>query len=310
MDLVWFYIVIVLLCRVVQALFSKRTSLCIQNFSMAIGYSALESTFAAILGLGLILFSGKGFRIDLPTVLIAVFFGLMLLGSSFCSIYGMKSGTITLTSMAGTAGIIIPLLAGIFLFSHPILPIQWLGVALFFVSAWLLSNSSKQTYPNFTFSTVLILIGNLIFNGCTSLAQQMFTYYVPDGDVSSFSLIAFGTVAIVGWIVLPFMKHHIQKHAPTAPSTQDQPTVSTNKTLTRDLVICAIALSAAVFIVNQLVTISTALISPVILFTFTGGGGTIVITLVATIAYREKLSFTSISGVVIGIAAMILTQLA
>ena len=292
------YIGIILLFRVVQAIFSKRSSNEIKNIPMLVGYTSFKSAVSAVLGLLLILVVGNGFHADWRTVLIASFSGLTLFFGTFCSIYAMKSGTVSLSSMFGTAGMIIPLIAGVFLFNQPIHAMQWVGVALFFVAAWLLIGSSKKIYTNFSFKTLLLLIGTLLANGGTMLAQQMFTAYVPDGDVSVFSFLSFGIISILGLIMFLFVKNKKTYDA-------EETTGSSKKTL----VICGIALAVAVFVINQLATLSTLLVSPVILFTFINGGGTIISTVVAAILYKEKLSRRTVAGVVLGILSLVVIKL-
>ena len=49
----------------------------------------------------------------------------------------------------------------------------------------------------------------------------------------------------------------------------------------------------------------TALVSPVVLFAFINGGGTLIATVVAALLYREKLTPTSTAGVLLGIASLV-----
>lgn len=148
---------------------------------------------------------------------------------------------------------------------------------MFFVSAFLLLKSSKDTYNNFSVKTVLLLIGTLVSNGGTMLMQQMFTHYLPDGDVTLFSFISFATVAVLGLPAILLIK----------PKQNNEGTTQENK-LTKALIIYGIALAVALFIINQFATLCTVLVSPVILFTFINGGGTIISTIVAAILYKEK----------------------
>lgn len=301
MKLATVYILIILLFRVVQAVFNKQSSNEMRSVRTLMVYSTYRMAISAVLGLVLILIAGNGFRIDGLTVLIATFSGLMLFVASACSLYCMKSGTVSLDSMFGTAGMLIPMLAGIFLFDQPVRPLQWVGVAVFFVSAWLLVRSSKKTYSNFSFKTALLLAGSLLSNGATMLAQQLFTAYVPDGDVSAFSLISFGVLAVLCGAVSLVMLLRQRKVAPAAWRDDFK--------LSKNLLICGVALAVAVFVINQLATVSTALVSPVILFAFINGGGTIIATVVAAVLYKEKLSVSSTVGVLLGIASLLMIKL-
>lgn len=289
------YISVILVFRVVQAVFSKRASNEVKNLRMMLSYIAFAKAISAVLGLLLIIVAANGFKADLKTVVIAAFSGFMLFASSFCSVYAMKSGTISLSSMFSTAGMIIPVIAGAVLFDKPVGVIQLAGLGLFFVSAWLLIGSSREIYKGFSIKTLMLLIGSLVANGGTMLAQQMFTAYVPKGDVSVFSFLSFAIISLLsavaykaGWLK-------------TGEAGEGK--------LSKKLIVCAVALAVAVFVINQLATISTTLVSPVILFTFINGGGTIISTVVAAIMYKERISAKSAAGIALGITSLVIIKL-
>ena len=284
-----------MLFRIVQALFGKRSSLEIKNIPMLIGYNALMYFISALFGLALIVVSGVGFQVSLLTFGISALSGLSLFFASFCSIYAMKSGTVSLGSMFGTAGLIIPVIAGVLFFNTPVAPMQIIGLVLFFFSAYLLIGSSKTVYSNFSYKTLLLLLGSLLANGCTMLAQQMFTRYVPDGEVSVFSVLSFGIIAVLTGISYTVLNTAKKEKAPNAK-------------LTKPLIVCCVALAISVFVINQLATMSTTLISPVILFTFINGGGTIISTFVAAIVYKERINKSTVFGILIGVISLVIIK--
>lgn len=292
--MVWLYIGIILLFRVVQAFFSKRSSLEIQNTRILIGFHAFQYSISALLGLLLLLFGSADFTLEPLTVLIAAFSGLSLFFSGFCSLYAMKSGTVSLNSMFGTAGMIIPIVAGALLFDNPVAPLQLVGLLLFFLAAYLLIGDSKTVYAAFNYKTLLLLCGSLVANGCTMLAQQLFTRYVPQGDVSAFSFLSFGIIALLSAILYKTPVHGESSRKAAMP---------------RPLFLCGIALAVSVFVINQLATISTALISPVILFAFINGTGTIISTIVAAVVYKERIRYRTGVGILLGIASLMLIKL-
>lgn len=293
------YIFIILLFRVVQALFDKRSSLEIKNLTMLVGYNSFKNLISAVLGLILIFVGGVGFRLEPLTVLIATFSGISLFFSGYCGIYAMKSGTVSLSSMFGTAGMMIPIAAGALLFNKPVAPLQLAGLGLFFISAYLLIGASKSVYSNFSCKTLLMLLGSMVGNGCTMLAQQMFTTYVPNGNVCTFSFLSFGIIAVLSGVFYTVL---------SSVKKEEKEEKGTTK-LSKTLMICGIALAVSVFVINQLATISISLVSPVILFTFINGGGTIISTLVAAIVYREKISTKTAFGIIIGIVSLVIIKM-
>lgn len=290
------YISVILVCRVVQAIFSKRSSMEVRDFSMMIGYSAFKNAVSAVLAFFLILITGCSFFVSLPAFLIAFLSGLSLFAAGFCSIYAMKTGTISLTSMFGTAGMLIPFLAGIFWFGQPVRLWQWVGVALFFVGAWLLIISSNETHQKLTGKTILLLFGSMLANGCTMLAQQLFVTYAGDCDVTVFSLLSFGLISLFSALALL-----VAKKSPAGNGEK-------HRFLSRPLMVCGVVLAAAVFIINQLATKSAALVPPVILFAFINGGATIISSIVGAVMYREKLTAKTVTGIILGISALIMIK--
>lgn len=294
--MIYIYLFSILIARVIQAIFSKLSSKETENIVQTVKYTAYQYTVSALLGLVLLLTDISGIKIDLPTIAIALLSGISLFFSTFFTIYGMKSGTVSLVSMFSTAGLLVPIIAGAFMFKQPVSLVQWIGIVLFFLSAWLLIKSSENTYNGFNFKTFLLLIGAMLSNGLTMLAQQMYTHYVPGGNISLFSFLSFGAVTIFG--------------VPTALSMgRSEKNTDLDKNLSKTLYICGFALAVAVFVINQFATSLTALLPPVFLFTFINGGGTIISTLVAAVMYKEKLSLYSILGVIIGLSSMIIIKL-
>lgn len=284
---------IIMLLRVVQHLYNKRSSNEIRGFTMFVKYGAYRQLFSAMLGLLLILAAGKGFRFDAVTVVTAAISGVALFGNLMCSQTVLKSGTMALNSLFGTAGILIPCVAGVFLFDEPMSSGQIMGVGLLIVSAYFLISSSNKIHTKFTFKTFLLLMGTMLTNGLTMLMQQMFAHYVPDGDVSAFSLFSFGIVGIA-LLLLSFPLSRKQ-------NGEVQP-------LSKKLLIYGAILSIAVFIINQLATISTVLVPPAVLFAFINGGSTIIAAVVAAICFKEKLTVRSVMGVLVGVAALVIIK--
>lgn len=287
------YIGIIMLLRVAQHICNKRSSNEIHGTAMFVKYGAYRQLLSAAIGLFVIIAAGKGLRFNMITVITATVSGLALFGNLVCSQTVLKSGTMALNSLFGTAGMLIPCIAGVVLFSEPMSFGQLIGVALLIVSAYFLISSSNEIHTKFTFKTFLLLIGTLLTNGTTMLMQQMFAHYVPNGDVSVFSLLSFGIVGISLLLLTIVMNKK---------NTEE------SKPLSKGLLVYGAILSAAVFIINQLATISTVLVPPTVLFAFINGGSTIIAAVVAAVCFKERLTIRSVCGVLLGVAALVIVK--
>lgn len=286
------YIGVILLCRVAQHMTNKKISNEMKGLPMFIGYGAYRQLLSAFFGIILIVIGRSALTLDKNTLIISVFSGLMLVLSMFCGIYAMKSGTVALVSMFSTAGLIVPCISGVFLFDEKISAMQWVGVAVFLLSAYLLIGSSKYIYKNFSAKTVVLLIACLVSEGGTMLAQTIFARCVPDGNVSVFSLFSF----LIPGIILLIMALVIH------PKNRDEMHMS--KTMWG----CGVVLALCVFVINQLATLASRFVSPVILFTFINGGSTIIGAVVAALFFKEKLTVRSVAGVIIGVVSLVIIK--
>lgn len=288
------YIFIILVLRVFQAFFLKRSSNEVNGTVALIGFNSFKGVISAVFGMLLIVFERSSWKIDWLTVLIATFSGVSMFLTSWLCMLALKSGTLGLMSMFSTAGVIIPIFVGFFLFQEPVTYMQFIGLAIFFVSAYLLIGESKNIYNNFNYKTLLLLIGVLIANGSTMLSQKMFTEFVPYGNVSMFSFLSFAIVSFFSCVYYLFIAK-INK--------------SNIKLFSKNFIICGTVLAIVVFLISQLATIATALISPVILFSFICGGDTIISTMVAAVAYKEKITKKAALGIIIGVFSLVLIKL-
>ena len=289
--MVYVYIAAILFARVIQAVFNKRSSNRISGVCMSFRYISYQYAISALLGLVLLFFETGG-KPDVLTLLISALSGISLFFSSLFGIYGMKSGTVSLVSIFSTAGLIIPIAAGVFMFDRPISLMQGVGVGIFFISAWLLIKSSRSIYGNFSFKTLLLLLGAMAANGITMLAQQMYTYYAPNGSISMFSFISFGLSSVFG-AGMSFI----------VPNNEKQ-----ELKIEKDLIICGIALAGAIFVINQFVTVLTVSLPPVLLFTLVNGGGTVISAVTAAVMYKERLSAASVAGIIAGVISLIIIK--
>lgn len=286
------YIGVILICRVAQHLTYKSTSNDMKGLPMFIGYSAYRQLLSALFGIILIVIGKSAITLDKSTLLISGFSGLMLVASMFCGIFAMKSGTVALVSMFSTAGLIVPCIAGVFLFNEKISVMQWVGVAVFLFSAYLLIGSSKNIYKNFSFKTIILLIAGLVTDGCVMLAQTIFARCVPNGNISVFSFFSF----LIPGVILLIMTLIIR------PKNKNEMHMS------KTIILCGVVLALCVFVINQLATLASRFVSPVILFTFINGGSTIIGAIVAALFFKEKLTLRSAAGVIIGVASLVIIK--
>lgn len=314
----WLYITVVLLMRIVQSVFIKTNSKLVPKNSICyLKYTSFYIGCASIPAFILFIINGTQETLGLyfgQTLIYASISGVALAITCFCSLYALSSGTIVLSSLFGTAGLIVPSIAGIFLYNEHLSVWQYIAIIVFILGAYFLVGNSKTVYGKFSIKTLFVLLINLIMNGVTMLAQTMFARNLPEGNVSLFSFLSFfsGVVVLAIVLLLFIYIYNVKGKMDNKTSEKDfvlMPSNADEIKLPSKVFLGATFLAIAVFLINQLVTLSAGMISPIVLFSITNGGATIISAVVGAVMYKEKFTTESVLGIVLGVGALILIKL-
>ena len=291
----YIFLIIILLLRVPQKFSSKKTIGLVTNSQSYFLYGTYSYTLAGLIAFVMLLFDGmSGF--SLPAVGISALGAVSLAVSLFCSIEALKSGVMVLAAMAGSAGLLLPCIAGIFMFNEPMKPMQFIGIALLIFSGWLLIGYSKEQTGSFTPRTLLLLIGSMLSNGSVMLAQKMFSKYLPDTSVSIFSFLTFGLIGIGMFIGL-------------VPSLLSQSGRAKIAAVPKPVFLYGTISSIILLAINQLATLAGRNVPSAIMFPINDGGATIITAITAAIFFKEKLTVRSVCGLILGIGSLIVINL-
>ena len=291
----YIFLIIILLLRVPQNFSSKKTSGLVTNSQSYFLYGSYSYTLAGLIAFVMLLFDGmSGF--SLSAVGISALGAVSLAVSLFCSIEALKSGVMVLAAMAGSAGLLLPCIAGIFMFNEPMKPMQFIGIALLIFSGWLLIGYSKEQTGSFTPRTLLLLIGSMLSNGSVMLAQKMFSKYLPDTSVSIFSFLTFGLIGIGMFIGL-------------VPSLLSQSGRAKIAAVPKPVFLYGTISSIILLAINQLATLAGRNVPSAIMFPINDGGATIITAITAAIFFKEKLTVRSVCGLILGIGSLIVINL-
>ncbi|MBP3391201.1 MAG: hypothetical protein J6L76_00255 [Clostridia bacterium] len=297
--MVWVYIGVVLVMRIFQSLFNKYNAKLVPKTATAylkytLFYLGVAGVCAAILFL-LDLPAGGTFALFPETAFYAVFSGVGLAVACCCSLYALTAGTVVLDSLFATAGLLVPSVAGIFLFNEVLSVWQWFFVAGFMVGAYFLVGGSRTVYGRFSGKTLLALVLSLLANGLTMLMQTAFSRNVVGGSVSLFSVLSFFSGVVLLGLALP------------AVSSLGRAKAGTDA-IPKKALLFAFFLGVIVFVINQLATVSAGMISPVILFAFINGGATIISALVGLVVFKERLTVLGIAGLCLGLISLLMIK--
>ncbi len=288
----------ILLCRVFQKTATKAISKRLPSDMAGIsGYNAISMGISAAFAAILLLFNFSITQFtQLPILgwVISCATGVTICLATICSLFAMRGSSILLNSLFSMAGLLIPTISGIFILGQAVMPMQWLGMLILFVSALILTSASNKTNGKISTKTILLLFTSMIANGATMLLQVLYKTYVPTGSVLVYSFLQF-SITSAFLFVLALILSKREKRAFFVP----------DKKLMSFMVVAA----GALFGITQLATMASSVVPVAVLFPITEGGGMVISALVANFVYKEKISLKSIIGIITGVMGLVFLKL-
>ncbi len=284
-----------LFLKFVQSVFDKRTSNEMKSAEAFLAYGSYSYALSAIMSLVYLLVTERGgFSISFAAILISAMGAVSLCLNVFCSLSALKNGAIVLVMLFSSAGLLVPSIAGIFLFNERMSIWQLCGIAMLIFAAYLLAGYSNKISGKLNFKTVLFLIGTFLSNGFIMLSQKLFGYKCEGQSGAVFSFFLFGLAGL--FYIATWMIYSAAKRKKPKP-------------ITKKVAAYGAILSLALFLINcTAVTVSTSVPS-VIQFSFVDGGGMIVSAITGAALYGEKITKRSAFGIAAGLAALFIINM-
>ena len=283
-------ILLILVIRVVQNFFNKKTSSLFPNtlYGQAM-WMVLLFGCSSLLAMLTLVFQTDEITFDWITVGFAVLSGFTLVFAQLCSMLAMQSGTMVITMVFSTAGLIVPCVFGVLFFNEKMTLWQWSGILIFIAASFVLAASAKDIHQNFSFKTVLLLLGAFFANGGTAVCQKSLTYVNPEGSITLFSLLSFVVPTMV-FVLFLFFPFQAEKREP----------------LNRKIYLPTVFLAIAMFLMNQIVTVATNYVPTSMLFTIPGAGNNIIAAVMAALLFKEKMTLKSMIGLTLSVLSLIM----
>ena len=181
--------------RIFQSSFNKQSSKYLPSVNQYLRFGLYFEASAAIFAL-IYLFINGFYGLNALTLVCSALMGTMFLLELTTSLKALQNAPLALCTICSLGGgIILPVISGIFFFNEPVSIWGWLGVALFFVSAYFLAPYEKKRI-SIKKSTVLILMLNFIINGFCGIISKFFAVKLDNGNAALFSCLSYAFAAL------------------------------------------------------------------------------------------------------------------
>lgn len=194
-----------LICGAVKGYCGKKTSCRISTFSDAMTASLLRVIFCAVIGALIILITGDfgGLLPDTCTLLICALSGISTSVMIITWLLAVKRGAYMLLDVFLMAGVILPIILGIFAFEEKVSIKEWCGIALLIVATLIMCSYSSAIKSKLSIGTIILLILCGVSNGMCDFSQKLFIKSADGVSISVFNLYTYIFSAVT--ILLVFL---------------------------------------------------------------------------------------------------------
>ena len=287
----FFYVLGIGVLRIFQSSFNKQSSKYLPSINLYLRFGLYFEASAAFFALIYLCINGF-YGLNALTIICSAFMGTMFLLELTTSLKALQNAPLALCTVCALGGgIILPVLSGIFIFSEPVTAWSWLGVILFFVSAYFLAPYEKKKI-DIKKSTVLILLLNFVINGLCGIISKFFAVKIDNGNAAMFACISYAFAAVLFCAVLLVM------HQKSHPSTE-----GTEPFLAKPVYFFGGAVGAVCASIVFFTTVLSKTVSIIVLNTVPNAVCLIGCLLIDALLFRRKLTARQITGVILNTIA-------
>ncbi len=236
----------------------------------------------------IVLSSGK-FTFLCEILLYVIPFSICYTTAYICSIYAIRYGPLSITSLVISCSVVVPLIFGVAFLKEPISLFLAIGIALLFLSIALVSKSSEKDNTKITPRWIFHITATFFSNGICMSIQKLFQIRYTDTFSNVFMILSLAITFLFILVVAFIHERNGFKESVKSKS-----------------VVWPILCGAGNGVANHLTLMLAVILPASILYPIQSAGGIILTAVVSLVFYKEKLSAYQKLGFVFGVLAIIL----
>ena len=244
----------------------------------------------ALFGIVVFIF-GNTFRIDgspLLFLLLALFYGLMTIGSQTFFMFAVQSGEVSVCSIIYSANFIIPTVFAVLAYHDPISVCKAIGIGMICAAIILVSQpgSNRRTVKSIVFALLAMLC-----SAGVGIIQKVFAHEFGNGQSTTFLFYAFLFMFVVAFILKAVTLR--------APALKAEGHLKQN-------ILAKILLAFCVVLANKLNMYLSAALPATILFPILNGGTVVFSAICSIILFKDRVTVRKLIALPVTVAAIVL----
>lgn len=297
----YLFLALALLAGVIKGYCGKKSGGTLVLASDAMLVNTVRMLACIVIGVALIALGNDWSSLTLdPTVIwISALSGVCTSLFVVSWLLAIRTGAFMMVDVFLLMGVLIPLVICAIFFDEPIIPIQWIGIAVLIIAGYVMCSYNAKLKGKMTLKAFLMLLLCAASYGCTDLSQKLFVNLVPEGDNSVFQFYTYIFAALTLVICsLVFRSHEKKTNELRSP-------IAVVKPIAIYVGVMAICLYAN----SYFKTAAATYLDAAQIYPLSQGGALVLAMIMAAIFFKEKITLRSIIGVVLCAVALLMINL-
>lgn len=248
----------------------------------------------AVVAIVISLFQGIDFSVfyDTRFMVMAFLYGLCTMGSQTFYIKAVKEGPVSVCSLLYAFCFLLPTIFMALYFNENINFLWILGIAMTIVSAFLVVYRKDAEKSN-SKGYIIYIIFAMASAGCVGLLQKFYAYFYNNKNFTEYIFMSFVFMLFIAFIIHMFSKKEVVS-------------AEFNK---KRFMLSMVVLGLSNVVASKLNLYLSGVMSAKFFFPAINGGTIMLSALMSVLLFKEKLTYKSVTGIAIGIFAIILMGL-
>jgi drug/metabolite transporter (DMT)-like permease len=297
----YLFLALALLAGVIKGYCGKKSGGTLVLASDAMLVNTVRMLACIVIGVALIAIGNDWSSLTLdPTVIwISALSGVCTSLFVVSWLLAIRTGAFMMVDVFLLMGVLIPLVVCAIFFDEPIIPIQWIGIAVLIVAGYVMCSYNAKLKGKMTLKAFLMLLLCAASYGCTDLSQKLFVNLSPVSDNSVFQFYTYIFAALTLVICsLVFRAHEKKTNELRSP-------IAVVKPIAIYVGVMAICLYAN----SYFKTAAATYLDAAQIYPLSQGGALVLAMIMAAIFFKEKITLRSIIGVVLCAVALLMINL-
>ena len=265
-----------------------------------------NGVFSALIAIAFVIFAlVKGLTMSAPTIWFGALFGFMFIATVSVYYYAMQSGSLSYTTFFFSASMIVPVIIGLFAWDESLKLTQGIGMLMFMAAFYCISVLGGEKGGKVNVRWIILCFSTWLLNGllgCVSKQHQINMNGSEYVQMMMMSFVFAAVFALLAAIVLMAVDSKKEKASVGTIAKEDMALMWNGK---GPLIGAALGSGAA----NVIMTYLSSRLPGGYLYPINLGSVVVLVSLFSILVLKEKPSKPGLVGILIGLAAIVVTNL-